>query len=110
MDTSEYPSLPNLARMHARLSADSRRVQRIIDGQLDAIERLFFASTCEDWDAVAQASRQLATDDNVSPEVVQQAREVLEELSTHHPNGLKRPKHLAGLLAACREARVRSRK
>lgn len=112
MDTSDYPSLPNLARMHARLAADSRQVERIINSQLDAIERLFYASTLEDWQAVASVSRQLAScsSEEVSPEVVQQAQQLLEELNTHPAAGLKQPKHLAGLLAACREVRARPQK
>ncbi len=106
MDTSEYPSLPNLNQLHARLAANSRHVEAVIDSQLDGIERLFSATTAEDWAAVAEASRLLSEQvpDRVGPDVIREARYVFDELS-HAPDGAKRPKHLASLLAACRLAR-----
>ena len=111
MDTSDYPSLPNLAQMHARLAVDNQRVESLIDAQLDGIEKLFVATTAEDWKAVANVSRQLAemkpTDKYV--EVIKNARQVCRELNAMSAEPMKAPKHLATLLAACRAARQRSR-
>ncbi len=106
MDTSEYPSLPNLSQLHARLAANSRHIEAVIDSQFDGIERLFSATTAEDWQAVAEASRFLAElkPDRVGPDVIREARYVFDELS-HATEGAKQPKHLASLLAACRVAR-----
>lgn len=102
MDTSDYPSLPNLSQLHARLAANSRHVAAVIDSQLDGLERLFAATTAQDWPAVAEASRYLAElqPDQVGHDVVREARYVLEELN-HAPEGPKQPKHLDTLLAAC---------
>ena len=110
MDTTNYPSLPNLARIHARLAADARRVEQIVDRQLDVIERLFHATIAEDWIGVASATRVLAdlSPEEVGPEVVDEARKVYEEL-VHDATGLKHPKHLSGLLEACRAVRSRPR-
>ena len=106
MDTSEYPSLPNLAQVHARLAANSRRVESVADAQLDGIERLFTAATSGDWEAIAQASRYLAKQDpaHLDGEVIRQARHVCEELA-HARSRTRPPKHLATLLAACRSVR-----
>lgn len=106
MDTSEYPSLPNLSQVHARLAANSRRVAAVVDSQLDGIERLFTATTAGDWEAIAQASRYLAKQDpaHLDSEIIRQARQVCDELAqARSRNPL--PKHLASLLAACRSAR-----
>ncbi len=110
MDTTDYPSLPSLARIHARLARDCRRVTEIVDGQLDVIEQLFHATTAEDWAGVAKATQILASLEpaEVGAEVVSEARKLSEEL-THAQAGLKQPKHLANLLAACRAARSRTR-
>ena len=106
MDTDEYPSLPNLQQMHARLAANSRRVASVISSQLDGIERLFTATTTQDWKTVAEVSRLLAEapPEVVGQDVVREARQVFEELR-HAPDGAKQPKHLSSLLAACREAK-----
>ena len=103
MDTHEYPSLPSLAQAHARLAANSRRVEQIVDAQLDGIQRLFHATTSGDWEAIAQASRWLAKQDpaHLDREIIRQARYVCDELaqvrSRKNP-----PKHLAKLIEACR--------
>ena len=83
MDTSEYPSLPNLAQVHARLASNSRRVEAAVDAQLDGIERLFTATTTGDWEAIAQVSRYLAKQDpaHLDGEVIRQARQVCDELA-----------------------------
>jgi hypothetical protein len=109
MDTTEYPSLPSLTRIHARLAADTRRVEQLIDKQLDVIERLFHATMAEDWLGVASATRVLANLNpaEVSPEVIAEARKLYQEL-IHDATGLKHPKHLSGLLEACRDVRKRS--
>lgn len=106
MDTNDYPSLPNLAQVHARLSANSRRVEAVVDAQLGGIERLLSATIAEDWEAVAHATRYLAEQDpeEVGTEIIREARYVFEELS-QAPLRTKKPKHLANLLAACRTAR-----
>ncbi|QEG36832.1 hypothetical protein [Bythopirellula goksoeyrii] len=110
MDTTDYPSLPNLARMHSRLAVDSRRVNDIVDAQLDAIERLFHATTAEDWQGIALASKMLSelTPEEVGPEVVLEAKLVYEEM-THSASEMRRPKHLGRLLDACRAVRSRAR-
>ncbi len=116
MDTTDYPSLPSLARIHVQLVADSRRVEQIVAGQLkatgelDVIEQLFHATTTEDWAGVTNATRILANlkPEEVSAEVVSEARQLYEEL-THENAGIKQPKLLANLLAACRAMRIRPR-
>ncbi|MCG8448217.1 MAG: hypothetical protein MI725_01380 [Pirellulales bacterium] len=106
MDTGEYPSLPNLAQIHARLAANSRRVETAVDAQLSGIERLLSATIAEDWDAVAQTSRYLASQnpEEVSGDIIREARFVCDELS-RSPQMTKKPKHLAKLLAACQAAK-----
>jgi len=106
MDTSEYPSLPNLNRLHTRLAANCRRVESVIDSQLDGIERLFSATVAEDWSAVAEASRLLSEQkpEFVGLDVIREARHVFDELR-HESSGAKQPKHLASLLDACRAVR-----
>jgi len=105
MDKSEYPSLPNLAQLHARLAANNRRVASVVDAQLDGIERLFSAATAEDWEGVAAATRYLANqnDERIGGDIVRQAKELCEELKRSQPRA-KPPKNLAGLLTACRAA------
>ena len=111
MDTSDYPSLPNLAQAHARLAADNLRVESLIDAQLDSIERLFVATTADDWQAIAEATRHLAemSPEEMGEDVIQTARQLSQELNNSKSKPLKAPKHLDNLLAACRAARQRSR-
>jgi hypothetical protein len=106
MDTSEYPSLPNLAQVHARLAAQNLRVEQVVDAHLDGIERLFHAATTGDWEAIALASRFLAKQDpaHLDGEVIRRAQEVCEELARARSR-TRPPKHLASLLSACRSAR-----
>jgi hypothetical protein len=110
MDTSDYPALSNLRRIHDELATDTRRVEAAVNSQLDAVEQLFFASTAEDWVGVAKATRQLAglRMEPGNNEVVLRARQVCEELqnATGRPQP---PQHLAKLLAACRDMRNRTR-
>jgi hypothetical protein len=110
MDTTDYPSLPNLARMNARLAIDARRVEQVVEQQLDFIERLFQATIAEDWLGVASVTRILANlrPEEASPEVIDEARKLYQEL-IHDATGLKHPKHLTGLLEACRAVRSRTR-
>jgi hypothetical protein len=110
MDTTNYPSLPNLARIHARLATDARRVEQIVEQQLDIIERLFHATIAEDWLGVASVTRILANlkPEEASPEIINEARKLYQEL-IHDATGLKHPKHLTGLLEACRAVRTRTR-
>ena len=106
MDTSDYPSLPNLAQVHARLAANSRRVSAIVDAHLDGIERLFAAASVGDWEAIAQASRYLAKQDpaHLDGEVIRQARQVCDELAQVRTRS-RPPKHLSTLLQACRSVK-----
>ncbi len=108
MDTNEYPSLPNLSQLHTRLATNSRRVEAVVESQLDEIERLFTATTAEDWEAVAKATRCLADlePDQISDEVIRSARQLRQEMDRSNTS-MKRPKHLACLLDACRAARQR---
>jgi hypothetical protein len=96
--------------MHLRLAADSRRVEQIVEQQLDAIERLFRATVSEDWAGVVSATRMLAGQkpEEVGAEVVNQARQVYDEL-LHAASGMTPPKHLSSLLEACRRRGRESR-
>ncbi len=106
MDSNEFPSMPNLAQIQARLAANNHRVEAIVDAQLIGIERLLSATIAEDWDALAQASRYLAgqNPEDVGTDIIREARSVCEELN-QAPHTTQKPKHLANLLAACRAAR-----
>jgi hypothetical protein len=108
VDTNDYPSLPNLAQVHARLAANSRRVEAVVDSQLGEFGPLLDASIREDWPAVAQAARSLAElgPELVGAEVLREARCVIEELSGAM-GPLRRPKHLSSLLTACRGVKQR---
>jgi len=109
MDTTDYPSLPKLAWLHAQLATNSRKVEAVVDAQLDGIERLFHATTAEDWQGVAQASRYLANrkPEEVGPDVVHMAHLVYEELR-RDPKATQPPQHLSMLLDACRKVRHRT--
>ncbi len=106
MDTNKYPSLPNLSQMHSRLASNSRRVEAVVDEQLDGIERLFSAATAEDWEAVAKATQYLADlePDQIDGNVIRTARQLSQEIGSA-TSDVKRPKHLASLLEACRAVR-----
>ena len=106
MDNNDYPSLPNLSQIHARLASQSRRVEKVVDCQLDGIERLFSATMAEDWEAVAKATKYLAglEADQIDISVIQSARQLSQEIG-RAVSGVKQPKHLASLLEACRAVR-----
>lgn len=106
MDTSDYPSLPRLNRLNAQLSANSRRVEEVIDSQLDRIEQLFLAAISEDWTKVEEVARYLAAlePDVLGEHVVREARQVLDELTANESRA-QEPKHLGDLLMACRSVR-----
>ena len=96
MDPSSYPSLQSLATSHAQLAAQSRRVEEVVDAQLDGIERLFQAAT----------SRFLAKQDpaHLDEEVVRHARKLCDELA-HARARPTEPKSLTNLIEACRSSR-----
>ncbi len=106
MDTDELPSLPNLAKMHAQLAVNSRRVEAVVDARLDGIERLFSATTSEDWEAVAKATKFLASLDpaEIDANVLRTAQQLCEEIGRGEKK-MKRPKHLSTLLEACHAVR-----
>ena len=106
MDKHSYPSLQSLTQAHARLASNSRRVEQIVDSQLDGIERLFSAATSGDWEAIAQASRYLAKQDpaHLDVAVIRQARKLCDELASTRKRK-SGPNHLAGLIEACRDSR-----
>lgn len=103
MDTSDYPSLAQLSRLNSQLAVERARVDAVINGQLDMVERLFRAATKQDWDAVARASQALALEpvNEENGAVVQTAWRVYESLR-RDPSGGKSASKLAALLAACR--------
>jgi hypothetical protein len=108
LDTTDYPSLSQLARLNAQLAVHCARVDAIINAQLDSVERLFRAATNLDWDGVARASQDLARqpvngDNNA---VVQSAWRVCEALRLD-PSGRKAGSRLAALLSACRAVKSR---
>lgn len=107
MDTSEYPALPRLNLIHARLASNSRRVEAVVDSQQDSIERLFIAATKEEWSTVAEISQYLAQlrPEQVGFEVIRQAHHVVNELA--HSRNQYKPNHLGKLLTACRLVRHR---
>ena len=92
--------------MHAQLAANSRRVEAVVDAQLDGIERLFSAIVAEDWEAVARATRYLAEmdPDQFDRNIIRTAQQLFQELSGSQTE-VKQPKHLASLLEACRAMR-----
>jgi hypothetical protein len=108
MDTTDYPSLSQLARLNAQLAMHCARVDALIGAQLDSVERLFRAATNLDWDGVARASHDLARQpiDGQNNAVVQSAWRVCEALR-RDPSGGKAQSRLATLLSACRAAKTR---
>ncbi len=108
MDTSGYPSLPNLAQMHVRLAANSRRVQEVVDGQLCSLERLLEATADGNWHLVKEVSQFLAhlPPKGTDGKLAKIARKVVDELQEGAP-GPHGPAHLAKLLGECRAAQKR---
>jgi hypothetical protein len=108
LDTTDYPSLLQLARLNAQLAVHCARVDAVVNAQLDSVERLFRAATNLDWEAVARASQDLAKQpiNGENNAVVQSAWRVCEALR-HDPSGQKAGGRLAALLSACRAAKSR---
>lgn len=108
MDTSDYPSLAQLSRLNAQLAVHCSRIDAVINGQLDVVERLFRAATDHDWEAVARASQDLALQpvDSENTTIVQSAWRVCEALR-RDPSGGKAGSKLAMLLSACRATKAR---
>jgi hypothetical protein len=107
MDTSNYPSLPNISQLFARLAINNRRVLDVVDGQLNNIERLFDATIAQDWILVEKVSRYLVEHTN-DQGLKRTARKVCNEFN-HGPPGPNGPQHLAQLLAECRTLQQRHR-
>lgn len=109
MDTTDYPSLAQLSRLNAQLAMHCTRVDAVINGQLDVVERLFRAATDHDWEAVARASQDLALQpvNGENSAVVQTAWRVCEALR-RDPSGGRAASKLAALLSACRATKTRS--
>jgi hypothetical protein len=103
VDRDEYPSLGRLARLNAQLAAQSVRVSRVVEAQLDFVEQLFRAATNHDWTAVARAVQELASQprSRENDEVVRSASKVRDALRAD-PTGAKAARSLAKLLDACR--------
>lgn len=103
MDTNEYPSLGRLAQLNAQLAVQGARVEAIVGGQLDNVERLFRAATNRDWATVARVSHVLASApaDRSNTALVRTAGKVCEALRAD-PSGAKAARPLAKLLDACR--------
>ncbi len=100
MDTSDYPSLPNISQLLARLAVNNLRVLDVVDGQINSAQRLLEATIAQDWQQVKEVSRFLA--DHASDQgLARTARLVCDELS-QGLSGPRGPRHLAQLLAACR--------
>lgn len=110
MESTDYPSLGNLARMSAQLAVHGRRVEALVDEQLDEVERLFRAAASQDWDAIARASADIAGRkvDPVNKALVQTARKVRDALR-RDPSGARASTRLAELLSVCRSAKVENR-
>jgi hypothetical protein len=106
MDTSHYPSLGQLARASAQLAVHNRRVEAVIDAQLDDFERLFRAAAERDWDAVLRVSEELASQlkESLDESVVRTALEVCQALR-RDPSGTRAQQPLGELLNACRTAK-----
>ena len=111
MHNRRLPSLQSLTQAHARLAANSRRVEEIVDAQLDGIERLFSAAVAGDWEAIAQASRYLAKQDpaHLDSEIIRHAGKLCDELASSRQRK-SGPRHLATLIEACRHAKQRRMK
>jgi hypothetical protein len=100
MDISDYPSLPNISQLLARLAVNNHRVLDVVDGQFNSAQRLFDATIAHDWHQVEKVCRYLA-DHTIDPGLAQTARKVCDELSQGPPDS-HGPPHLAQLLAECR--------
>jgi len=107
MDTSEYPSMPNISQLFARLAANNRRVLDVVDDQLISTQKLFDATIARDWQLVEKVSRYLADHAN-DQSLERSARKVVDELK-QGPPGIHGPQHLAQLLAECRMLQQRHR-
>jgi hypothetical protein len=103
VDTNDYPSLGRLAHLNAQLAVQGARVEAIVGGQLDNVERLFRAATNRDWATVARVSHVLASApaDRTNAALVRSAGKVCDALRSD-PSGAKATRPLAKLLDACR--------
>lgn len=107
---SEYPSLGGLARANAQLRVQSRRVETVVEAQLDGVERLFRAATAGDWNALARVSDELSSQppDAQNKAVVRSACKVCD-LLRRDPTGRRASRKLAELLHACHMTKARRR-
>jgi hypothetical protein len=103
VDTTDHPSLGRLSHLNAQLAVQSRRIEALINAQLDHVERLFRAATSHDWPAVEQASRELAKQPPAGENaaVVRAASQLCDALRLD-ASGAKAARPLAKLIDACR--------
>jgi hypothetical protein len=108
LDTSDYPSIGYLARLNAQLLVQNQSVSAVVVAQLDEVERLFRAATQCDWDAILKLGDELVTipTDRADEAIVGAAAKVCNALRSD-PSGAKAMQHVADLLSACREAKLR---
>lgn len=108
MDTTDHPSLGRLSILNAQLAVQNRRVDALVNAQLDHIERLFRAATSHDWQAVEKASRELAKQpaEGENAAVVRAAGQVCDALRLD-ATGAKASRPLAKLIYACRVVKTK---
>lgn len=111
MESDGYPSWARLSALHMQLAANNRRIEAVVDSQLENFEQLFQASLRGDWQNLSKTVDHFATsqDEPVDAEVLYQARHVSLELDGSVSRAAP-PRHLANLLHACRAAVKRLQK
>ena len=102
MEQSDYPSLPRLNALNARLARQCRQVGRAVDRLLDPVEQLFVAATQEDCAAAVSAIAaltKLPQDDGNRP-LIEAAVAAEQAFRTDQPQTIRQ--RLSVLLAECR--------
>lgn len=106
MDPSEYPSLPRLNLLHARLASQCRDVGVAVERLMDPVEHLFRAATSEDWLATITAVTALTElpEDAINGPVIEAAVATEQAIRTDGPQAIRQ--QLSKLLAECRAQRL----